>query len=130
MLQSHWLNQCLHHLHQVCILLKGLAVGVCKNSMCMWWNWPQGRKENPVLVLLEEDSFLVAIFLFLCYNGSASIIDNSSAPALTAFLQWRTKYSMDFLQFILHLSVLDLVHISAASLLGGCFYGGTGVSLI
>lgn len=70
----------------------------------MWWNQPQGRKENHVLVFLVQDSFL-ATFLLPCYNDCASIINKSSAPALNTFLQLRTKYSMVCLQLILHLSV-------------------------
>lgn len=85
--QPHWLNWCFHHMNQVSVLLKGLAMDVCESSVHIWWNRPQGWKENHVLVLLVEKPFHVATFLLFCYNASASIINKSSATALTIFLQ-------------------------------------------
>lgn len=104
MFQPHWLNWCFHHLNQAGVLLKGLAMGVCESSVHMCWNEPQGWKENHVLVLLVQEPFHVATFLLFCYNGSASIMNKSSIPALTFFLQWVIKYSMFLVQLILHFS--------------------------
>lgn len=103
------LTSCLHHLHLLCILLRGLAGGVCESSIAyVMESTTRQKRKSCLLVLLVQDPFLVASFLLFCYNGSASIINKSSAPALTAFLQGRTKYSMVFLQLILHLSLHGL----------------------
>jgi len=100
-----WLHWCSYHLNKVGVFLKGLTVGVCESSVHTRWNQPQDWKESCVLVVLVQEPFHVSTFLLFWYNCSSSIINKSSIPALTFFLQWVTTYSMIFFQIILHLSI-------------------------
>lgn len=121
-LQSHWLKRCLHHLHHLCILLKGLAVAVC-----------DGINHKAEKKIMFQCSQCRTLFLsHFCFSVTMVVLPSLIRALLLLLLlcsseELNTAWFV-FSEFSIYL-FMDLVHILAASLLAGCSHGGTGVSL-